>query len=239
MDEGEQRGRQSRPEHRQARRITHQHEHHDRNQRGEVVPVTLREHQRGLVLREHHFGHGKLARVDLHHGKDCQVVENCRDGRHQDHVQIRDLEELCDQERGGPQHRRREDRTQSSRSEQTSRGFLPISGLLQERPGDRPDGDGCRDTGARGPAEQKRRHDHRAPRARGLPAHRGERKVDEEFPGAGILQHGAVDGEQNDERRRDVDRRAEDALERHVQVTHESRYLVSLVRPRRRQIRAE
>jgi hypothetical protein len=107
MNEGEHRGRERRPEHRQARRITHQHEHHDRNQRGKVVPVTLREHQRGLVLREHHLGHGEFARVDLHHGEDCQVVEYRRDGGHQDHVEIRDLEEFRDQESGGAEHRRR------------------------------------------------------------------------------------------------------------------------------------
>src|ERR1700693_4104793 len=62
------------------------------NQRGKVVPVTL---------REHYFGHGELALVDLYHGEDCQVVENRRDSRHQDHVEIRDLEELRDQERCG------------------------------------------------------------------------------------------------------------------------------------------
>ena len=70
-------------------------------------------------------------------------------------------------------------------------------------------------------------------------AHRREREVDEELAGARVLQERAVDGEQDDQRRGNGDRRAVDALERHVHVADEPRQLVALVGPRRRQEGAE
>ena len=73
----------------------------------------------------------------------------------------------------------------------------------------------------------------------GLPPIDGEREVDEELAGAGLRQERAVDREQDDERRRHVDRDAEDALERDVQVPDEPGDIVAAMRPGRRQIRPD
>ena len=170
--------------------------------------------------------------------KIAEIEEQRRDRRHQDHVEVRDLQELGDQERGRAEHRRRDDRAQAARREQSARGFLAVAGLRKQRIRDRAERHRRRDAGARRPAEQERAHHDRAARARGLAAHRGEREVDEELARAGVLQEGAEDREQNDERRRDVDRDAEDAFERHVERAGETRDVVALVRPRRRQVAA-
>src|SRR5919198_1477355 len=73
----------------------------------------------------------------------------------------------------------------------------------------------------------------------GAPAHGAEGEVDEELAGARVLQHGAEDGEQDDQARGDVDRRAEDALELHVEMADQAVHLVAGMRPRRRQMVAE
>jgi hypothetical protein len=65
------------------------------------------------------------------------------------------------------------------------------------------------------------------------------RKIDIELARAGVLEERPVDGEKNDERGGDVHRDAEDAFQRHVHVADEARNLVALVRPGRRQVRAE
>ena len=87
-----------------------------------------------------------------------------------------------------------------------------------------------------------RRNDDRTMVAAGtgrLAAERREREVEEELAGAGELEERAVDREENDERRRHVDRGAEDALERHVHHTDEPADVVAAVAPRVRQVRPE
>ena len=57
------------------------------------------------------------------------------------------------------------------------------------------------------------------------------------FPAPGLRQEGAVDREQDDERRRDVDRDPEDPLQGDEQVPDEPGEIVAAMRPGRRQIR--
>ena len=73
----------------------------------------------------------------------------------------------------------------------------------------------------------------------GLPPIAENGEVDVELAGAGKLQERAVDGEQDDQRRGNADRRAVDAFQRHVHVADQARNLVVLVRPGRRQDFAE
>ena len=72
----------------------------------------------------------------------------------------------------------------------------------------------------------------------GFAAHRGEAPVEEELAGARLLQERAVDREQDDERRRHVDRRAEDAFERLVEEARHARHVVAAVLPLAGQPRA-
>ena len=109
--------------------------------------------------------------------------------------------------------------------------ILPVARLGEHRPGHRADRHGRRDAGAGRPAEQERREHNGASRARVLAAHRGEAPVEEELAGARLLQERAVDREQDDERARDVDRGAEDPLERLVEESRQARDVVAAVRP--------
>ncbi len=109
---------------------------------------------------------------------------------------------------------------EAARGEQAARRLLAVACAREHRPGDRADRDRRRDARPGRPAEQERRQHDRAPRARVLAAHRREAEVEEELAGARLLQERAVDREQDDQRRRHVDRRAEDAFER---LVHEAR----------------
>jgi hypothetical protein len=176
---------------------------------------------------------------DLDHQEQRQVVEAGRDHRHQQHVEVRNLEELGDQESRGAEHRRGNDGAEAARREQAAGLVLAISDLGEHRRSNRAEGHRGRHARARGPAEEERRQHHRAAGAGGLAAHRGEREIDEELARTRMHEERAVDGEQDDQRRGDVHRRAVDAFQRHVHVADQARQLVALVGPRRRQVGAE
>jgi hypothetical protein len=226
-----------RPEHRKHRREAPEHEDDDREQRQEVVPVALAQVPHRVDLRERDVAHAVLAGVDLDHQEQCQVVQQRGDARHQQHVEVRDLQELGDQERRRAEHRRRDDRAQAARGEQPAGGVLLVADLLEHRVRDRAERHRRRHAGPRRPAEQERREHDGAAGARRLAAHRREREVEIELSGARELQERAVDREQDDQRRRDVDGDAEDPLERHVHHADQAREVVALVRPRRGQER--
>jgi hypothetical protein len=204
-----------------------------------VVPVALGEAPGALDLLVRDLVHAVLARVELDHQEEREVIEDGRDARHLDHFEVRDLEELRDEERGGAENRRREDRAEAAGGEKTAGGARLVARALQHRVRHRADGDRGGDTRPRGPAQQEGGEHHRTPRARGLAAEEREGEVEEELARAGVLQESAVNGEEDDERGRDVDRDAEDAFERHVHVADEARDVVAAMRPRRRQPRAD
>ena len=114
--------------------------------------------------------------------------------------------------------------------------FFSKPDLLHQRIGDGADRHGGGDARARRAAEQERRQHHGAAGAVGLVAHQRHREVDEELAGAGMLQERAVDREQDDQRGRDVDRNAENALERDEQMADELADVEAAMRPGRRQI---
>ena len=57
-----------------------------------------------------------------------EVVEAGRDRRHPDHFEIADLEKFGDQERGGAENRRRDDRAEPAGREQPAGGILLEAG---------------------------------------------------------------------------------------------------------------
>ena len=168
-----------------------------------------------------------------------EVVEASRDGRHPDHVEVADLEEFGDQEGRGAEHRRRDDRAEPAGGEQSAGRVLLEARPLHHRIGDRADRHRGGDAGARRAAEQERRQHHGAAGAVGLVAHQRHREIDEEFSGAGVLQERAVDREQDDQRRRHIDRHAEDAFQRDEQMADQLADVEAAVGPRLRQIRPE
>ena len=177
--------------------------------------------------------------VQFDHEQQRHVVETGRDGRHPDHVEIADLEKLGDQERSGAQHRRRQDRAQPAGCEQAARGVFLEARLGHHRIGHGADHDGRGDARSGGAAEQERRQHDGAAGAVRLSAHQGQREIDEELAGAGLLQECAIDGEQDDQRRRHVDRDAENAFQRNEEVTDQTGQVVAAMGPGRRQIRTE
>jgi hypothetical protein len=188
---------------------------------------------------EDHVAHADLTRVEFDHHEQPEVVETGRDGRHPDHVEVADLEELGDQEGGGAEHRRRQDGAQSAGGEQAAGRVLGEPRLGQHRIGDGADHHRRGDAGAGRAAEQERGEHDGAAGAIGLAAHGGEREIDEEIAGAGAIEKGAVDREQDDQRRRHVDRHAEDALQRDEEVTDQARDVISAMGPGRRQVRPD
>ena len=203
-----------------------------------MEPVALAQVPDRVDALEGDVAHAVLARVDLDHQEQRQVEQQRRDARHQQHVEVRDLQELGDQEGGRAEHRRRDDRAEPAGGEQSAGGVLLVADLLEHRVGDRAERHRGRDARARRPAEQERREHDGAAGAGRLAAHRREREVEEELARARVLQERAVDREQDDQRRGHVDGDAEDALERHVEDADQAADLVALVRPWRRQPRA-
>ncbi len=201
-----------------------------------VAAHHLPERQRRVV--GHHAGAEALG-VELDHEEQRQVIETGRDGRHPDHVEIADLEELGDQEGGGAEHRRRQDRAEPARRQQPAGGVLLEAGARHHRIGDGADRHRGGDARSRRAAQQERGEHHRAAGAVRLAAHQRHGKIDEEFSGAGMLQEGAVDGEHDDQARRHVDRDAEDAFERDEEMADEAREVVAAVGPGRRQMGTE
>ena len=233
--EGDQRG----VEHRQRRRIADQHEHHHGDQRDEVEAVAPRHLAERQLRLEGDVPGAELLGVEFDHEQQRQIIETGRDRRHPDHVEIADLEKLGDQERGGAEHRRRQDGAEPAGRQQAAGGVLLEAGLGQHRIGDGADHHGGGDARSGGTAEQERRQHHGAAGAVRLAAHQRQREIDEELAGAGLLQERAVDREQDDQRRRDVDRDAEDALQRDEQMPDQPRQVVAAMGPGRRQMRAE
>ena len=179
-----------------------------------------------------------LPHVELDHQEQRDVVERRRDRRHQDDVEIADLQEFGDQERGGTEHRRRDDRAETPGCEQSARRLRAVTGAREHRPGNGADRHRRGHTRSRRAAEQERRQHDGTSRARVLATHRGEAEVEEELAGTRLLQERAVDREQDDQRRRHVDRRAENAFERLVHEPGEARHVVAAMRPLPREPRA-
>ena len=172
---------------------------------------------------------GVAAGVGLDRQQDADVVEDRRDERVDQHLQVADLEDLGDDERGGAERRRGQDRADAAGGHDPAALILRVAGLAQQRPGDAAERDRRGDAGARDRAEQEAGECARAPRAGAAAAEGGERDLDEEARGAGELQHGAVDREQHDVGRGDVERDAEDALQAHVGLADDAVQPVALV----------
>ena len=104
-----------------------------------------------------------------------------------------------------------------------------IPGGPEQRPGDGAQHHGRGDAAARNRTEQETGdRDGAAGRRTGSrSAHRRHRPVDEEAAGAGALEDRTVDREQDDVGRGDIERHAEDALERHVERADETVELVA------------
>ena len=204
-----------------------------------MIPVLAAQAPDRLGLVEGGFAHAVLARIDFHHQEEGEIEQHGRDHRHQQHIEVRDLQELGDQESSRAQHRWRNDRPQATCGEQAAGGVFLVAGLGQHRVGhgaQRDRGGHARPGGA---TQQKRGQHHGAAGAGGLAPHGGEREVDIELARARVLQESAEDREQDDQRRRHIHGDAVDALQGHVHHPHQAADLVALVGPRRRQVGSE
>ena len=128
-----------------------------------------------------------------------------------EHGDVGDAEVLRDDERRGAHRRRRQDRADAGRGEHAAGRLLRVAGRLEDRPGERAQGDRGRRTGAGHGAEQEAGGRHGAARCRCGAAEQRELILDEEPAGAHPLQDRAVDREQHDVGRGDVERDTEEA----------------------------
>ena len=149
--------------------------------------------------------------VDLHREEDAEVVEHRRDGRPAEHLEVRHAEVLGDDEGRRTQGRRGEDRADAGRGQHAAGPLRRVAGPAQEGPGDRADADRRRRAGAGDGAEQEPGGDGRAPGGGARAPEGGGGELHEEPAGPGEVQHRAVDGEQHDVRRGDVERGAVEA----------------------------
>ena len=165
----------------------------------------------GRPGRDRHRVRAEPAGVDLHGQHDAQVVEQCRDRRPEQDLQVGHADVLGDDERGRAQRGWGQDGADAGRG-QHSAGLLPrVAGPAQDRPAHRTQADRGRGAGAGHRAEQETGQGHRAARRGAGLAERGEAQVDEEPAGPGRVQHRAVDGEQHDVGGADVQRDAVEA----------------------------
>ena len=171
------------------------------------------------------------ARVGLDHQEGREVVEEHRHRRRHQHLQVRDLQELREQERGRAQRRRGEDGPDAGGGEDRAAGLRRVAGAAEDRPRQGAEGHRGGHAAAGHRAEEEPGDGHAAPgRRRGpRPPHGGERPVDEEPSRARVLEHGAVDGEQHDVGGRDLEGHAEDPVQRHVQRAHQAVGVVAAV----------
>ena len=162
---------QDRPEDGVGGRVAPDHEHDDRNQRREVEAIA---HQQ-LAHRQVEFridgAQVVLARVDLGHNQQAEIVEAGGNDRHPHDVEVGHLEVLGDQEGSCTQHRRRQDGAETTRSQQAARCGLAVARLAHDRPGYRADGDRGGHARARRAAQQERRQDDGATSGVGLALH--------------------------------------------------------------------
>ena len=230
IDEAERDGGDDRVEHRAERR--HPERQHDRqeDERQEVVALPPRQFPERRQ-RDIDGAGAEPARVGFDHQEDGEEIEQRRDRRHDEHLQVRDLQELGDDERRGAQRRRTDDRADPGRREDRAAHRRRIARALQDRPRHRSERDRGGDAAARHRAEQQPRRRDRAPGAGAMtrPADGGQGPVDEERARARHVQDRAEDREERDVGGGDVERHAEDALERHVERADDARGVVSAV----------
>ena len=210
---GEREGDGDRPEYGHEGRESERQKDRDRSQRKEVVALALRQlPQRGVGGLD-----GldvEAARVGFCHQPAGQVIEDGRDRRvDQDH-QVADVEIFGDDEGCGPQRGRRERRADAGGGEKPSADMGRIARALEHRPGQGRHRDGGRDARPGDGAEQEAGGDDGAAGRGGrrLLAEQGEGPVDEEAARAAAVEHRAIEREQDDEGRRHVHGRREDAL---------------------------
>ena len=228
VQEREQEREHGRVHHGAERREVQRQQHHDQHQRREVV-APAREQPPEPGRLEVQPLDLEAARVGLDREQDPEVVEERRDERVDEHLQVGDLQELGDDEGGRAERRRRQDRADARRREHGAALVLRVAGAAQQRPGDRAERDRGGDAGARDGAEQEAGQRGRAAGAGAAAPERGVGELDEEARGARVLEHRAVDREQHDVGRGDVERDAEHPLQAHVALADDAVDAVALV----------
>ncbi len=171
----------------------------------------------------------EAAGVDLDGQEDPEVVQQRRDEGVDQHLEVRDLEELGDDEGGGPQRGRGEDRPDSGGGQNPARRLGRVAGPAQDGPRDGPERDGGGHPGAGDRSEQEPRQRDRPARGGARPPEGGEAQIHEEPTGPGVLEDRAVDGEEHDVGGGDVERHPVDALRPHVELGHQTLGAVAAV----------
>jgi hypothetical protein len=229
VEERHQEREHGRVEHGAERRHPDREQHDDRDQRREVVAPAGEQLPEARRL-ERQAAHPEAPRVGLDRQQHAEVVEDRRHDRVEEHLEVALLQELGDDERGGAERRRRQDRADAGGGEHAAARVLRIAGLAQERPRHRAERHRGRHARARHRAEQEPGQRGRATRPGPAAPERRVGELHEEPRRARVLEHGAVEGEQDDVRRRDVERDTEEPLEAHVGHPHEAVDAVALVR---------
>ncbi len=152
----------------------------------------------GRAGRDGHRAGPEPARVDLDGQDDAEVVQDRRNRGPQQNLQVGHVDVLGDDERGGAQRRRRQDRADAGRGEHAARLLPRVAGAAQDRPGHRTEADRGRGARSGHRAEQEAGQCHGAPRGRAGRLEQREAQVDEEPAGAGGVEHRTVDREQHD-----------------------------------------
>ena len=104
--------------------IAEGHEDDDRHQRSEVEPVLLGQGPH-VDFPKRHLLKTETPGIPLHHEEDGGIVEDRRNGSHDQDFQVGDPQDFGDQEGGGTQDRRGKDGSDASGSQQPA-GRFPV-----------------------------------------------------------------------------------------------------------------
>ena len=177
-----------------------------------MKPVFFGQRPGALDVLDFLPAHAVLASVNGDHHIQTEIEQKSGHCGHQQDIEIRNFQELGNQECSSAENRRRNNGTQTPSSQQTPRRIFVITGFGQHVVGHSANGDRGSHTRARRATQQKRRHHHGLANIGGLAAHQGEGKINEELARPAELQKCAKDGEQNNQGCRNIHRSAKNSL---------------------------
>ena len=180
-----------------------------------MEPVLLGQRQH-IDLCDGHVLQAEPPGIALDHEEDRRIIENGGDGGHDQYLEVRDLEDLRDQKRGGAENGGREDGAYAARCQQPSGRVFVVAGSLQKRPGYRAEGDGGGGAASRHRSEEKGCQGDGAAGPGPALSHTAEREIDKKLARPGQFQNGAEDGEEDDKGGGDLHGCTEKAVQGHI-----------------------
>ena len=220
-------------------RIARDEQVDNHDERDREMPALLQERQRIRQLGARDALQLLALCLKVNAEPDPRKVEECGDRRCLDNVDVGNADELRHEERRCAHDRRHELSARGCRRLDRPRKVRVVAEFFHHRDGKRARADNIRDRAARNRAHQSAGEDGDLRRAAARPACDRIGEVDEELAKPRALKIGTEKDEEEDKRRGDTERDAEDALRRKVEVTDQLLRRESAMREHARHVGAE